>query len=118
MKLLKALPCAALAAIFAAPTAALGSVNDYVYCAEITVAGAANGVSLANFPALVRISESRIDGFAYSQLSSPTDGADLRFTDSEGHFLPHDIDTWDGAPDIGCYESTNVRQDATLVVFC
>ncbi len=94
MKHPKTLHCAALAAIFAAQTAALGSVNDYAYCAEITVAGAAEGVSLANFPALVRVSAARIDGFAYSQLSSPTDGADLRFTDAEGHFLPHDIDTW------------------------
>ena len=94
MKHPKTLHCAALAAIFAAQTAALGSVNDYAYCAEITVAGAADGVSLANFPALLRVSAARIDGFAYSQLSSPTDGADLRFTDAEGHFLPHDIDTW------------------------
>lgn len=93
MKKTNLMLCATFSMIAIAGSA-LGAVADYAMEAVLTVAGAANGVSLANFPVLVRISESRIDGFAYSQLSSPTDGADLRFTDEDGNFLNHDIDTW------------------------
>ncbi len=83
----------AVAVAFLAMTA-LGAVPDYRYGAGIAVEGTAAGVTLANFPVLVRISPSRIAGFAYSQLASPADGADLRFTDASGNFLNHDIDTW------------------------
>lgn len=93
MKKTNLMLCATFSMIAIAGSA-LGAVADYAMEAVLTVAGAANGVSLANFPVLVRISESRIAGFAYSQLSSPTDGADLRFTDEDGNFLNHDIDTW------------------------
>ncbi len=83
---------AALAVCAAHP--AFAGVADYRYHAPLTVVGAAEGVSLSNFPVLVRISPARIAGFAYAQLASPQDGADLRFTDVDGHFVNHDIDTW------------------------
>ncbi len=79
--------------LYSAPRAFAGAV-DYRYSATMTVAGAAEDVSLANFPVLVRISPARIAGFAYAQLASPQDGADLRFLDANGHFVNHDIDTW------------------------
>ena len=87
------LPAAILVGAFAF-SSALGGLNDYRYSATFTVAGAAEGVSLSKFPVLVRISAARISGFDYATLSSPQDGADIRFTDSDGNFLNHDIDTW------------------------
>ncbi|MBR1608532.1 MAG: DUF2341 domain-containing protein [Kiritimatiellae bacterium] len=82
-----------VAAIQLCPTAR-GAVSGYSRMATLTVAGAAEGVTLENFPVLVRVSPDRISGFEYSQLSSPEDGADLRFTDDDGNFLNFDIDTW------------------------
>ncbi|MBR1837345.1 MAG: DUF2341 domain-containing protein [Kiritimatiellae bacterium] len=85
---------AAVAALVQLCPAAHGAGSDYAYQSTFTVVGAAEGVTLEHFPVLVRVSPERIDGFAYSQLSSPEDGADLRFTDADGNFLNHDIDTW------------------------
>ena len=64
------------------------------YC-DLTVAGYdANRSALANFPVLVRISETGINGFSYSAMQS--DGKDLAFTSTDGvTTYPHEIDTWD-----------------------
>ena len=51
--------------------------------------------TLKNFPVLVRISESGIDGFHYADMRSSADGADLLFLDSDGNGLPFEIDTWE-----------------------
>ena len=93
MKRTARLPLLAAVLALAAPDAR-ADVSDYRHCATLTVAGAADGVSLAHFPVLVRLSPERIGGFDYAQLASPQDGADLRFTDADGNFLAHDIDTW------------------------
>jgi hypothetical protein len=64
------------------------------YC-DLTVAGyGADRAALENFPVLVRISETGITGFSYSQLQA--DGRDLAFTSTDGAttYL-HEIDTWD-----------------------
>ena len=52
----------------------------------------AQGVSLTDFPVLVRLS-SAIDGFTYSDFRQQG-GADLAFLDSRGNVLAHEIDTW------------------------
>ncbi|MBQ3747648.1 MAG: DUF2341 domain-containing protein, partial [Kiritimatiellae bacterium] len=52
----------------------------------------AQGVSLADFPVLVRLSTA-IEGFSYSDFQQQ-DGADLAFLDSRGNVLAHEIDTW------------------------
>ena len=52
----------------------------------------AQGVSLADFPVLVRLSTA-IDGFSYSDFQQQ-DGADLAFLDARGNVLAHEIDTW------------------------
>ena len=52
----------------------------------------AQGVSLTDFPALVRLSTA-IDGFSYSDFQQPG-GADLAFLDTRGNVLSHEIDTW------------------------
>ena len=51
------------------------------------------GVSLTDFPALVRLSTA-IDGFSYSDFQQQN-GADLAFLDTRGNVLAHEIDTWD-----------------------
>ena len=81
----------AAAAFFAAPFA---RADFSAYC-DLTVAGYdANRTALANFPVLVRISETGINGFAYSSMQS--DGKDLVFTSTDGETTyPHEIDTWD-----------------------
>lgn len=81
---------AALATFLVAPAA---RADFSAYC-DLTVAGYdANRSALANFPVLVRISETGISGFSYSQLQS--DGKDLAFTSTDGATTyPHEIDTW------------------------
>ena len=55
----------------------------------------AQGVSLTDFPVLVRLSTA-IDGFSYSDFQQQG-GADLAFLDSRGNVLAHEIDTWNTA---------------------
>jgi len=62
------------------------------YAMQITFTGYTNGVTLQNFPALVRIS-TNIPGFSYSQMVS-SNGADLRFIAENGRELPFQIDQW------------------------
>ncbi len=49
--------------------------------------------TLTEFPVLVRLSEN-IPDFRYSDFQLPR-GGDLRFFDSNGDLIPHEIDTWD-----------------------
>ncbi len=73
------------------PTAA-----SYARGAQFEVAGYdAAKSALADFPVLVRIANDSPSGFAYSQLQSSSDGADLCFIDMNGNGLPFEIDTWD-----------------------
>lgn len=52
------------------------------------------GETLADFPALVRFSEGE-NGFRHGDLASPQDGADLRFTASDGVTeLSYEIERW------------------------
>ena len=53
---------------------------------------AAVGETLTDFPVLVRLSQA-IPGFRYSDFHRPR-GGDLRFFDSNGALLSHEIDTW------------------------
>lgn len=66
----------------------------YSHKFRVTFAGYTGGETLANFPVLVKISESGITGFRYSDCKKP-DGGDLRFADSEGNLLASEVDTWD-----------------------
>ncbi|MGN0853121.1 MAG: glycine-rich domain-containing protein [Kiritimatiellia bacterium] len=52
--------------------------------------------ALANFPVLVRVSETAIEGFTYGDLYLHN-GRDLLFLDANGEQLPHEIDTWNPA---------------------
>ena len=68
---------------------------SFAHGAVLTVAGYdAARPALEGFPVLVRISAGSPSGFAYSQLQSPSTGADLVFLDMEGNGLPFEIDTW------------------------
>jgi len=58
----------------------------------VPAASVGEGVSLADFPALVRLSTA-IDGFSYGDFLQ-ANGGDLAFTDETGEVLPHEIDTW------------------------
>ena len=66
--------------------------SGYAKAMEISFPGYAGSTALADFPVLVKLSES-IDGFRYADFARP-DGDDLRFTDSAGNLIPHEIDTW------------------------
>ena len=63
--------------------------------ATITVSGYTGSAPLSGFPVLVRIAAGSPAGFAYSDLHSSSDGADLAFIDMDGNGLPFEIDTWD-----------------------
>ena len=65
----------------------------------LTVTNYTGSAALENFPVLVRISESGIDGFQYSDMMfSGTDlqdsVRDIAFVDENGTPLAYDIDTW------------------------
>ncbi len=66
--------------------------NQYSHTFSMSFPGATNGV-LAAFPVLVKVSESSISGFRYSD-SLKENGGDLRFADEEGNLLDSEIDTW------------------------
>ena len=59
----------------------------------ITVTGVPSGVTLADFPLLVRLSESAISGFSYQDFQG-TGGSDLRFETADGTGLAYEVDTW------------------------
>jgi hypothetical protein len=66
--------------------------SHYACRAKISFPGC-QGPSLADFPALVTLSPSKISGLAYSQFQA--NGSDLRFTDASGtNLLPFEIDEW------------------------
>jgi hypothetical protein len=60
---------------------------------RITFSGYTNGVTLTDFPILVRLGTT-IPGFSYSQFVLPNNGADLRFIAADGRELPFQIDQW------------------------
>ena len=68
-----------------------------VYAKSVNVAfgGVQSGVTLTNFPVLVRLSE-KIPGFKYSDFKQ-SNGGDLRFFDASGNLLSHEIDTWNAS---------------------
>ena len=61
-----------------------------VYSSELTFP-AAPTAALENFPVLVRISQTTIDGFLYDACP---DSSHLWFTDADGTLLPFEADTW------------------------
>ena len=63
---------------------------------QITFSGYTNAAALLDFPVLVRLS-TNIPGFSYAQFASPGDGADLRFTGTNGTELPFQIEQWNPA---------------------
>ena len=62
---------------------------------QITVPGVPSGVTLADFPLLVRLSTD-IEDFSYTDFRS-ADGSDLRFELADGTALPYEVDTWNTA---------------------
>jgi len=87
--------------------------------ALVTVAGYdAAKPALTNFPVLVRIAAGSPAGFAYSDLHSPSDGADLAFIDMEGNGLPFEIDTWDPQGTSLIWVKLPTMQNGTQFAMC
>ena len=73
------------------------AVAEFARGVKFTVAGYTGTEVLTNFPVLVRLSESAISGFTYSDFYA--DGSDLSlvdigFVDAETNGIPYEIDTW------------------------
>ena len=60
---------------------------------KVTFSGYDGSETLANFPVLVKVSESGISGFRYADCRK-LNGGDLRFADAEGNLLASEVDTW------------------------
>ena len=60
----------------------------------LKVSGYTGASTLANFPVLVRVSESAMPGFSYAEAGGRTG---VRFTDSEGRYLKFECDTWNSS---------------------
>ncbi len=69
--------------------------SDFLKCIEFTfpMEFLADGETLTNFPALVKLSTA-ISGFSYSDFRL-ANGGDMMFTDSHGQVIPSEVDTWD-----------------------
>ena len=61
--------------------------KEFTYRCPVTFSGYTGSSTLENFPALVRIP-------AAIASKCRNSGADIRFADSEGFVVPHEIDTW------------------------
>ena len=85
-----------LAAAAIAITASADPINWSAYARsfDISFHGYTGSETLTDFPVLVRLSKVRND-FKYAKC--PNNGANLRFSDSEGNLLAHEIDTWNPA---------------------
>lgn len=83
---------AAVAALFLASAAQAETFRNMV---EITVKGGDGASALANFPLLVRVSESALPGFRYSDVVANGGAGAIRFEDAAGSSLPSECDTWD-----------------------
>ena len=70
--------------------------TKYSHRFRVSFTGYMGSETLANFPVLVKISESGIRGFRYADCKKP-DGADLRFADASGNLLASEVDTWNPA---------------------
>jgi len=83
----------ALAALGA--TAAHGAnFTSWAKVMPVRFAGYTAAGTLTNFPVLVQFAEGS-NGFHYADLGSPTNAADLRFTDATGtNEINYEIDTW------------------------
>lgn len=96
MKQFSTLICAAVAAALLPGTRATADILDtdgWSWKATITFTGYPGGETLTNFPAMVVLGSDIIVGFDYAD--TLPNGADLRFSDSEGNEIPYEIDTWD-----------------------
>ena len=118
----RALAVAFLSSVLAAPCAlALPSPTgaSYAWGAQLTVDGYdAARPALTNFPVLVRIGDGSPSGFQYSQLQSPTNGADLCFIDMAGNGLPFEIDTWNTNGASLVWVTLPTMENGTQFVMC
>lgn len=69
---------------------AADALTDWTHRAELRLTNCTAG-TLTNFPVLIKLNAG-LAGFDYSQ-AEPR-GLDLRFTDPQGHLLPHQIERW------------------------
>ena len=84
------------AALFGAGAAKADPVDwtQYAKSFDIIFSGYTGSAPLTDFPVLIRLSAAR-NNFDYSKCQA--NGADLRFSDSDGNLIPHEIDTWNTA---------------------
>ncbi len=59
---------------------------------KVSFPGYNGGATLTDFPALVRLSP-ELNAFNYAKCKV-ANGGDIRFADSNGNLIPHEIDTW------------------------
>ena len=65
--------------------------GDYERSFTITFPGYTSSATLTDFPVLIRLSKD-LNDFRYNKCAA--NGSDLRFADSDGNLLSHEIDTW------------------------
>ena len=104
------LAAALSAAALLAPPA---SGAPYSKTMEITVPGVPSGVTLVDFPLLVRLSTD-IENFSYSDFQS-ADGSDLHFELPDGTALPYDVDTWNTAGESLVWVKVPTLSSSTVV---
>ena len=68
--------------------------NKYARKFTVTFKNYTGKSTLTDFPVLVKLSASALDGFSYADFKKPN-GGDLRFSDEAGNILPSEVDCWD-----------------------
>ena len=104
----------------ALPAFALPRPNaaTYAWGAQLSVSGYSGANAFSGVPVLVRLAENSPSGFSYSQLQSPTDGADLCFIDMLGNGLPFEIDTWNTSGESLVWVLLPTLESTTQFVMC
>ncbi|MCR5839724.1 MAG: DUF2341 domain-containing protein [Kiritimatiellae bacterium] len=68
--------------------------TDFAKSVEITLTTGLASIDITNgIPALVKLSESTINGFDYDDFMLEN-GGDMMFFDANGNPIPHEVDTW------------------------
>ena len=102
------------------------TMADFGHSIKLQVSGYTGTETLENFPVLVRVSESGIPGFLYSDMKYPNDSnktdssyyRDLAFFDAAGGKLQYEIDSWSKGGESLVWVKLPAMKNGTTFTMC
>ena len=106
--------CAAMAAVPFFAEAVQLDPAEWSRSITVKFTGYAGTTALEGFPALIRLSAG-MNGFDYLKCA---DGSGLRFADSDGNLIPHEVDTWNvGGTSLVWVKVPSLTKTATITCY-